>query len=265
MEIRRHRSWKMKKSILFLVFLAFFAGLLLFKNKFERRSKIQEVPKISSKETKYETLTKLSPQVQISYFKNLLDEPVYINDLKNFNKKEYIFTDKDYFVQAITDLNDKVLLFSVVSRSKDFNPTYEITGIEPPALKVSLNKTSFNDAFYGKEPLACYRFLGAHTPVYYFEEGYFGNPGKYLTYYIGHTDSGWSEGGLPGLTESTDPSKDIYDGSFDCNLVNKEDRMKLKPNIYAVQYGDLGLKAGEDIPMEFFGPQYILVRTLRDN
>lgn len=214
-----------------------------------------------NKEEKYEVLGKLSVEVQINYFIKLLGSPLYINPVEgDKDLKEHVFVDEDFYVQAITNANDKVLSYAVVSRKKDFNPTFEM----PTMFSVSLNKTPFSKWLIDGNFRLCYRFLGAHDPVYYFEESYFGNPGHYLTYLVGINNSAPFED-LP--REYEDDPLYIGDlGSIDCNRVDQNDRERITPNTFIVRGILLDIKEEDlkDGPGVWFGPDNIQLRTLNE-
>lgn len=230
---------------------------------------VSSLPK--TKEEKYDRLKKLSPEVQISYFGDLLGKPVYINYFDSntngykFLKdeiREYIFVDTDYYVQAITDKHDRVMSFAVTSRKEDFNPTFSVS----PEGEISLNKTPFSE-WLGQaselQPLLCYRFTGAHDPFLYFEQAYFGNPGHYLTYLIGINNSAPPREEIPSIKDGYDFS---FSGRIQCDSINEEDRVRMSPNTYIVRgmsFIDVH-EATENSPVIFFGPDPVLVRTLNE-
>lgn len=212
-----------------------------------------------SKEDKYRLLKQLSVEVQIDYFSKLLGNPTYINYPKN-NIKEYIYADRDYFVKALTNDKDKVISYAVTSRKEDFNPEFSQTGL----FKVILNKTTFSEWLSsGNQPLFCYHFLGAHDPVYYFEEAYFGNPGNYMDYAVGVNNSGFYKA-IPDIIDYSPPVL----GYIKCDQINQDDRKRLSPNTFIVRsslYPEFFRK--EEInkdPFIYFGPNNIQVRTLNE-
>lgn len=122
--------------------------------------------------------------------------------------QEHIFVDPRYYVQAVCDDQDKVLAFSVTTRSKRFRPTFRF----PPRLsyrerrrwkqrsgepfsyyfEVKLGRSRFTDIEPDWRPMRR-AFLGARTFAYN-ELYYFGNPGYYQHY--GFTMSSASSVGL---------------------------------------------------------------------
>jgi hypothetical protein len=149
-------------------------------------------------------ISKLSTNTNIGYFKDILGEPVFVNNYENFlcyscefkdNYKEYIFVNSLFYVQAITDLNNKVLIFSVTTRSDDFNPKLSLgpfsINIKDPFV-IELGKTKFYEIEnkMNSRPLKIYSFIGANT-FGYSESYYFGNPGFYQTYIFGENDASY--------------------------------------------------------------------------
>lgn len=140
-------------------------------------------------DVKNELLNKLSTEVQVSYFNKLMGDSTFLNFSPDRKQKEYIYVDSDYYVQAITNSDDKVLAYSITTRKKEFKPTFN-KGL----VKFKLGETTFSEI--EKNPSnneKCYGFTsGATASSYYFEEYYRGNPGNYLTYLYGVNDSGYN-------------------------------------------------------------------------
>lgn len=216
-------------------------------------------------------LNKLSPEVQISYFVRLLGEPVYKNILsekeyiftekvsKDITVKEYIFVDVDFYVQAITDEYEKVISYAVTSRKRDFTPTFRKEGL----FEISLNKTPINELSAHSTNKECYRFLGANTPVYYFEKTYFGNPGNYLEYLAGISNIAWSNKDIPEYVDDKNPQVG-WQGAIDCNKVSENYRTTSFPNTFIVWSPYVPKNMDGEPPLLFFGPQYTQVRTLNE-
>jgi len=158
---------------------------------------------IGEKNYLYKKLSLLTPNVNISNFIGQLGKPSITH--QNKETKEFIFVDKYFYVQAITDLKDMVTLYSVTSRAEDFKPKFKIPGYDPKNKEsyIILNESTFSDVFekiekykgddYGIEDTInpmCYTYLGAHRFVY-FEGTYLGNAGNYQSFYIGLNDAGY--------------------------------------------------------------------------
>jgi len=133
--------------------------------------------------------------------------------------------------------------------------------------KVSLNKTPFSEwriDTFNKLPLSCYYFIGAHDPIYYFEEDYFGNPGNYLSFLVGINNSATYND----LPNTYDPYDRMTWGRIDCEKIKKEDREKMAPNTFIVRNTLLVDVKDENLfkggPSVWFGPDNIQTRTLNE-
>lgn len=253
----------MKKAIIVITQLAIIAVAFASGSWFaNRRNSVTIDPQLKTMtpDEKYEILNKLSVEVQISYFDKYLGVPTYVNQL-DMGKKEYVYADKDFFVGAITDPHDKVLSYAVTSRNSNFNPSFGTEGL----FDVSLNKTVFSewitDKFF-ELPLGCYRYLGAHDPLYYFEENYFGNPGDYLTYMVGVNNVA-SFDGIPSTAD--DPEFPFGQrGWTNCEIIEQTDRERFTPNTFVVLGMDVQTEDLEKSAGVYFGPSNIQLRTLNE-
>lgn len=143
--------------------------------------------KIQWKQRSYELINSLAADVNIGYFESKLGKAAFLNVAEKTNKKEYIFVNKNYYIDAITDKNGKVLMYSVTTRNINFNPT-------SPDGKIVLGKSRFidlaNNDFFG-EPIEIISWLGAHD-AFYMEGYYWGNPMNYQIYYYSNSDAGFN-------------------------------------------------------------------------
>jgi len=215
----------------------------------------------------YTNLNHLATEVQINYFKKYLGDPVFINYSKDRSQKEYIFVDKDYYVQAITNSDDKVLSYAVTTRAKNFNPSYN-----DGTVKTLLGKSTFADLNKNSSsPIVCYGFLGNTTPSFYFEQYAYGNPGNYQTYLYGINDAGywnWQELNSS-YTEGKIIEKDIFSQTketgipvdlYDCNSIPQQFRSKAIINTYIVVSPNTSVGK-----LKFhFGVNRIQVRLIRE-
>lgn len=183
-----------KKASIWIGKLAFFIGLIIAINQFFLISKDYFDNTIGHKYKMLQRIEKLSADVNIGYFKELIGSPVFINDLENNDneaKKEYIFVDNLFYLQAIADKTDKVLAYSITSRKSDFNPKIKFSSYqvgEKPIL-IELAKSRFSE-LGNEQPRGIISSLGAHD-FFYTEAYYFGNPGNYQTYFFGLNESGY--------------------------------------------------------------------------
>lgn len=117
---------------------------------------------------------------------------------------EYVFGSENYYVQALTDMTNKVIAYAVTTRQEDFNPT--ITILQNAAYQkdrktimattdIMLGKSTFSDLnkdlenIYLDRPDKILVNIGARR-FYYQEEYYFGNPGNYQSYFFVINDAG---------------------------------------------------------------------------
>lgn len=124
-------------------------------------------------------------------------------DPNNLSLVEYIFGNQYYYVQAITNSNNRVIAYSITTLDKDFNPSFEVlkdafqadtkdtSNLEKAkslAFNIILGKSKFSEI--PERPENIIGYLGARR-ILYKEEYYFGNPGKYQSYFMGVNDSGY--------------------------------------------------------------------------
>ena len=233
-------------TLLFSAFLIFGIYSILNARQLDRKvseleRKLKETEEASyiqtpdrSIEEKYEVLGKLSADVQISFFGQLLGNAKYINFSEDETRKEYLFVDSEFYVQAITDSNDKVLSYAVTSKSESFNPSILVSNVS-----VVLYKTSFADISKEFAPEECILFLGNTAPSYYFEYYNLGNPSRYQSYLIGINDSAFDkvwEGPDESLYSDygTTKENDSWFPSINCGDLSRQARKESFPNTYMV-------------------------------
>lgn len=78
---------------------------------------------IGYKTQQLENIRTVAPGTNIGFLESKFGNPIFINRANNIKETEYIFINKYFYLQAITDENETVLAFSVTTRVKDFNPT----------------------------------------------------------------------------------------------------------------------------------------------
>jgi len=219
------------------------------------KDRTQDINTQTELQDKYDLVSKISVGVQISYFNKYFGEPTIIN--KGEDKNEYIYADPDYFVQAVTNLNNKVLSTSVTSRNKDFKPKFNISN----HLNITLNETPYSQI----DPQSCYRYMGAHDPVLYFEINYEGNIGNYLTYLIGTNNAGVDGYIIPEVNMEGVKLKDgeaYGEGIIDCNIILEKDRNILTPNTFVMINNKIMFK--DSIPKIYFGVDNIQTRLINN-
>jgi hypothetical protein len=128
---------------------------------------------------------------QISLFKEILGSPTFINDFGE-DKTEYIFVNKYFYLDAITEKNDNVIQYTVTSRTNDFNPKFEspVFSANGSYFYVTLGKSKLNQLpphVNADQIVGC---LGANY-FYYYEVYSLGNPTYYQSYAFGNNMSGY--------------------------------------------------------------------------
>lgn len=120
--------------------------------------------------------------MHIRNFENILGNPVFINqldgDLQDY--REFLFSNQYFFTQAIINANEEVILFSVTSKQRDFNPEFHIGGPGNSTPYIKLGKTTF--AEIRDEPGQKFEHYDHGGVGFYTELFYFGRPGHYLHY-----------------------------------------------------------------------------------
>ena len=144
------------------------------------------------KEGLIKNLQLLSAGVNINYLKTIFGQPCFVN--KKEQRIEYIFVNKYYYLQAITNTDDKVLATSITTREPNFNPLISLGPYttDRKTFNVELGKTTFFELEkngFGK-PTSVSGGIG-NRRFFYGEEYYFGNPGNYQYYYFSLNDAGY--------------------------------------------------------------------------
>lgn len=203
-----------------------------------------------------EEIASLAASVHIGYFTERLGSPVFVNT-SDAGAKEYVFVNKYFYVQAITDTEGQVQRYAVTTRDKEFNPSFKLFDGQ----EIVLGKSHFSDIECGKIT----SLWGAHD-FHYDEEFYFGNPGNYQSFFFALNESGYpgieheddDNFAFPIEIESTKPSCD--DGAV------QKFRKKAIINTYAVTAPYVGFSEESDeeaTSLGFgIGPNYNQVRIL---
>lgn len=168
----------------------------------------------------------LVPGTNIDFFKQKLGDPVFINIAKETQSKDYVFVNKLFYVDATTDLNDKVIYYAVTTRDKNFNPKFKspIFTVNGDQIVVKLGKTKFSEI--NSIPINEDGCMGAHNWFYY-ESHYIGNPGNYQTFAFGLNMAGYG----------VEPTKnDVSDLNSMCSWGKNVKKLEIDetPNIMSV-------------------------------
>ena len=185
------------------LFFSFFGGLggLIFVYQSLKQ-------KIRYKQIWLDKVAQLGPSMTINFFIETLGSPVFIN---TFGKlKQHVFLHDLFYADAIADADGQVVMYSITTRSRDFNPILRVNEGGNPSLHVILGKTSFADLGLSSGKI---RSGLGNRRAFYVEEYYLGNPGLYQTYGFSVNDAGYPpdvEVDTPqllnaGITDTTDP------------------------------------------------------------
>src|SRR6266496_35792 len=155
---------------------------------------ISDLVKIPSNQRKQKTLDKgekLVPEVDISLYQDAFGKPTFINHQPfstnpNYERRkfvEYVFVDEYFYLDAIADLQGKVLYFAVTIRDQSFNPTFK-----KQVFQIQLGRSTYSDI--PGRPQAAQGCFGANWFAYY-ETRYFGRPGAYQEFGFGLNTAGY--------------------------------------------------------------------------
>lgn len=175
-------SRKLKTLFLIGVFLTA-TFLVLYRSRFfPQESTTQDLVGL---DRKYENIGELATEVQIDYFKKYLGDPVFVNYSEDRTQQEYVFVDEDFYVQAVTNSDGKILAYAVTTRNGSFTPVLKL-----PDDEVVLGVSKIGDV-RGTPNRSCYGVVAATGGSFYYEEYYFGRPGMYQTYFLGVGGAGY--------------------------------------------------------------------------
>ena len=167
----------------------------------------------------YEQVSKLGVNTQIDNIEDLLGKPYFINKYKQY--KEYIFLMEYFYVQVVTNIDAKVVMYSVTTRNSKFNPKFETSFVDAKGepLTITLGKTTFSEI--ASRPYDLYGVVSMNMASYYYNEKYqLGGTGRYGSYAIAYNGAGSGElGDLydPNLSETSIRKKlvaQIYESGF---------------------------------------------------
>ena len=232
--------------------------------------------RLGEREAWYERLERLRTDVARAYFEQELGLRHAFSNRVSGRFTEYIYPHKWFHVQAFTNVDDDVIMYSVTTRDENFTPRVWPTSASPesyPALpRFRLGNVTFAEVFPEVRPHGIRAFFsGATAPSLYEESFSLGNPGLYLTYLIGLNAAGhhffafsdvYSEQlfgpkvAFGRLAGSRTASRDIE--AFLSQEHISRFRSVARPNVYGI----VGQKfSGDELPV-YLGPDRTQVRTL---
>lgn len=145
-------------------------------------------------------LLTLLPGVQIGFFVSALGPFAFKNP--SAHTDHYTFVDEMFYVDAVTDKEERVLTYSVTTRDVQFRPRLWGKNLpdlspRPAGFGSPLGDKTFAELCNDRWtlPIGIIGNLAARRFAY-FEAHYYGNPGHYQTYLVGISDAGpttWSD------------------------------------------------------------------------
>jgi hypothetical protein len=263
---------------------------------------------LGRRKDRYDRIALLGTNAHLSFFTSVLSEPAmhrslvsYVSVLREGGGDEEIefelqeraflesiYIDRDFYVQAFSDVDGAVVAFSVTTRSRRFRPALRSPGsyhtglgrIErllrlsegEPIFEIKLGKSRFTSL---GEPQKAAAWVGARRMSYY-EAYWLGNPGHYQWYVFSINDAGaiaW-DAPLIGTILGQDGPWEFewgFSGEEESNWEKvpgwREFRRKARPSTYTIIGPTLSI---DDYPprtpeREYpasFGPDHDHVRTL---
>jgi hypothetical protein len=103
--------------------------------------------------------------------------------------RETVFRGRDYWVQAVSNADGSVLMWSVTSCDEEFRPTFKFPTLAGSA-EVTLQESKLS-AVYPREEgrdVRAHYLQGATGTALYYEQTYTGNPGNYQSFAWGWGD-----------------------------------------------------------------------------
>ena len=131
-----------------------------------------------------ENVERLAPGVDISVYQDEFGKPAFINHFDTKKIKEYVFVNTDFYVDAVTDINDAVKYFAVTTRNASFHPVFQLPN------QITLGVSKFSDIQYGPsyvvgctylKTFTYYETLNASGASNYQEYGFGVNPAGYIS------------------------------------------------------------------------------------
>lgn len=155
----------------------------------ERTATTSATPSVTETyEVEYRKLAMLRGGLSLAYFEQVLGVPLFVTGSRDGKFTQSLFRGPDYWVQAISDTAGAVQLMAVTSCTADFHPRFGGNG-DPSRVgqPVVLNQTRMAEA--GSPGTIHYFASGATANSYYYDEYYEGNPGNYITHFVGIDDA----------------------------------------------------------------------------
>lgn len=187
-----------------------------------------------------ESLNEITTGWPKEYLEHKFGPAIIKNIYSNYEVTELIHSSPKFYLQSIFDKNDKLIFYSVTSKSMDFHP-------QVPRIGIILGKSTFSEIGDGEH---LYSYLGSKYYTYA-EVHYFGNPGNYRNYYFAYNPAGvdYASKWFPAVLD--------VDGKKEIDKM----RQRAKPNTFGV--GDI---LGDELHMLKnigIGIEYYVARDIK--
>jgi len=251
----RIKAWALKK-LFFIVLALIVVAFSSFETVCEGVHRLHNLisTTLDRKSPLYRKLGSLSTDMHIGHFIDVLGKPVFRNAAPYHF--EEVFVNDLFYVQALVDPNGNVMVYSVTTRDKRFNPEFDIglTAAKGKKFPLRLGRTKFGDL-----PAQPYHVLmNGEAGRFFFGEYYsMANLGDYQTFVFSVNDAG-----LIKVGNSSNLLANFY-GHFDpYSLTMSEELKKFRNdtviNTYSVISANVDLR-GIWIP---FGPDFEQVKVI---
>jgi hypothetical protein len=196
------------------------------------------------KHLQYTKLASLKPNIDINNYIDEFGKPTRITTNKELKTKTYVFNNKYYYLDAITDNDGTVFVYGVTTKSDDFRPRFTIPDrgkvitlnqstlfdIYPEKIELELGSPKSDDLFLNNVGDHCASFMGVRR-FGYFETHYLANPGNYQSIIIGVNDAGYIRNPKE-MLHAIFP--DGMDKEKKCTTITADDRRHVIINSYRV-------------------------------
>jgi hypothetical protein len=137
----------------------------------------------------YGKLASLKSGYSFETFKEKLGAPLFQNPIAKTEYTDNIFRGRDYWVQVITDQDNRAMSYAVTSCKLDFQPTFLFGEGGSAEGRVTLNRSLFPEVMQHGLRGQARITMGVTSNSYVFEFLYGGNPSDYKTYAWGMNDA----------------------------------------------------------------------------
>ncbi|HIE0657710.1 TPA: ETEC_3214 domain-containing protein [Providencia rettgeri] len=217
-------------ALVVVLFSIFMWGLDLLNGAFDLYNHVSD--KFNQRKAE-DNLNVIYTGTSIKHIESVFGAPMQEDHSDDGKVNEYIYSFKKFYLQIVYDYNNRVILYSVTSKDKNFHPMIPYLGKELG------NK--FED--YGDS--IDYLQSGYSSKFYQYEEGhYIGNPGNYRNFYLSFNPAGVEYFDL-------DPLPDIYNGEE--YPPNEDDLKKFRANNAPNTFSIGEIQGSNDGPELYFG------------